>query len=635
MTAAVLAVALGPIATGLPASAAEPGRAAIRSDRPVTGSTTDATPGQRLTVDVFLGTRDTAELERFVAQVSDPRHARYGKYLTKEQFQQRYATTDRELGEVRDWLTGSGLSIQEIPANRRYVRTTGTVAAAERAFGTDLRVSAADGRGPAGAVTVPEDLRDTVTGVLGLSDRPVRTKTFQGELQTPPLESEVTGRPCSAYYGQLTDTTKPPAFGKQAPWAPCGYTPKQIQSAYGVRQAHASGLDGRGVTVAVVASYLSPTLLADLDTYSARHGLPAMKPGQFKVVEPEEGYHSGEECWEALWWSEESLDVDAVHTIAPGANITMVTAASCDDRDQYIAVNKVVDGHLADIVTNSWGVDDERNNAALFDAYRGTLLQAAATGIGVYFSAANSGDGSTVSNDGKPVTAHPASDPLVTAVGGTSLGIGARDERLFETGWATGRAGLNGGAWSPAPPGNFNNGGGGGTSRVFAQPDYQAGKVPDRIATRNGGRKRAVPDVAMLGDPNTGMLIGHTQTFPDGVRYGEYRTAGTSLASPLFAGMMALADQHARRHHGFVNPLLYQFAGRTDLVDIADTTVRAQVRSDYVNWNDDSDGVNYTLRTIGYPQSTATGPGYDDMTGLGSPRSPYFMALEPDPERTR
>src|SRR5439155_5781479 len=166
------------------------------------------------------------------------------------------------------------------------------------------------------------------------------------------------------------------------------------------------------------------------------------------------------------------------------------------------------------------------------------------TGIGVYFSSGDSGDetGGDPANAAFATPDWPASSPWVTAVGGTSLGVGASDQYLFETGWETGRSGLSGGAWTPAYPGRYLYGSGGGTSRVFAQPAYQAGVVPSSIATNHGGAPmRVVPDIAALGDPTTGMLVGQTQTFPDGsLRYSEFRIGGTSLAPPLMDPSMAL-----------------------------------------------------------------------------------------------
>jgi len=139
-----------------------------------------------------------------------------------------------------------------------------------------------------------------------------------------------------------------------------------------------------------------------------------------------------------------------------------------------------------------------------------------------------------------------------------------------------------------------------------------------------------VPDISAVGDPNTGYLIGETQTFPNGtVAYSEYRIGGTSLSSPLVAGIMALADQAAGHTHGFANPLFYSIAGSaafTDIVSPASTV--AVVRANYRNSVDASAGVVYRLRTMNQTLSLISSPGYDDVTGLGTPTSSFLSALK-------
>jgi subtilase family serine protease len=126
-------------------------------------------------------------------------------------------------------------------------------------------------------------------------------------------------------------------------------------------------------------------------------------------------------------------------------------------------------------------------------------------------------------------------------------------------------------------------------------------------------------------DPNTGYLIGETQTFPDGtVKYSEYRLGGTSLACPLVAGIMALADQSIGKPHGFANPVFYGHPGAfTDVVSPASTV--AAVRTNYVNSIDVSGGLSYVLRTANQTLSLHTTPGYDDVTGLGSPTAAILL----------
>ena len=152
--------------------------------------------------------------------------------------------------------------------------------------------------------------------------------------------------------------------------------------------------------------------------------------------------------------------------------------------------------------------------------------------------------------------------------------------------------------------------------------------MPNNLATSLGQpKRRVVPDVGMVGDPNTGFLVGQTQTFPEGVSYDEYRIGGTSLSSPLFAGVMALADQQAGVHHGFANPFLYSLAGSAALRDIKPGPKSAVVRRNYANSVDASAGfANPTVRTIDADlQSLRTLNGYDTLTGLGAPNGASFV----------
>jgi subtilase family serine protease len=125
------------------------------------------------------------------------------------------------------------------------------------------------------------------------------------------------------------------------------------------------------------------------------------------------------------------------------------------------------------------------------------------------------------------------------------------------------------------------------------------------------------------------MLIGQTQTFPDGVHYGEYRIGGTSLASPLFAGMSALAIQHGGgRGLGLLNPGLYHSAGLFS--DVRKTPNQlGDVRSDYANGNDPSGGILYSVRTFGQDSSLAVKSGWDPVTGIGVPTTSYLTGLAP------
>ena len=249
-------------------------------------------------------------------------------------------------------------------------------------------------------------------------------------------------------------------------------------------------------------------------------------------------------------------------------------------------------------------------------------------GIGFYFSSGDNGD--ELANWGYAHPDWPSGDPWVTAVGGTSLAIGKNDNRLFETGWGTEKYSLSssGSSWTPIAADPFLYGSGGGYSQIFDRPFYQRGVVP------SGTSGRAVPDVAMDGDPTTGMLVGETQNFslwsrfgPPGIHYGEYRIGGTSLSSPLFAGVQAVAQSGVGRRIGFANPFIYAAARLHVYYDVTPQGDAGNVRADYPNGQNPDNGVTYSVRTFDQDSSLTTGPGWDDVTGVGSVTARYFDAF--------
>jgi subtilase family serine protease len=590
---------------------------------------------------VYLGWRGGDAAAKLATAVSTPGSASYRHFLSAAQFRQQFAPSQADVGAVQQWLRGAGLTVDYTPTNNHYVAAEGTVAQANQAFGVTLNTYSYQGltlRAPDRPLSVPSSLAGTVTGVMGVDDS--AALVHYDHVDAPPSPASVNAKPCSAYWAQLSSastpgadgTAIPTAYGSYQPWITCGYTPSQLQGGYGVASAIAGGNDGSGQTVAIIDAYASPTILQDANQYSSLHGLPQLTGSQFRQVVAPGTFRRPQNPAQTPqgWYGEETLDVEAVHSMAPGANIVYVGAPN-NYQDLDAALNHVVDFRLASIVTNSYGFSTEALPFGYIKPYNDTFIQAAATGIGVYFSSGDSGDETGGVAGAAPTPDWPASSPWVTAVGGTTLAVGASNNYLFETGWQTGTSTLQSGAWSPAPPGSYLYGGGGGTSRLFAQPAYQAGVVPDSIAKTYGGpAMRAIPDIAALGDPNSGMLVGQTQTFPDGsVRYSEYRIGGTSLSSPLTAGLMALVQQKAGHTLGFANPLIYANAGSAAYHDIVPPAGPvAVVRANYVNGVDAADGYTYLLRTASYdaPLTIHTRPGYDDITGVGTPNGAAFLA---------
>jgi subtilase family serine protease len=602
---------------------------------------------QQLQLTAALALRDAAGAEALAAAVSDPSSPQHGRYLTAAAWRSRFAPTYVDVATVTTWLRSQGFSIGAIPLNHRFISFSGTSVQAERAFATDLQVYRKNGQvvsAPASSASIPAALAGIVVGIGGLdtsnlqsparvggpkplqSTAPATTSAARptAVLPPPPLVFK-NGTPCSAYYGQKAASSFPQVLSDPLTYAPCGYKPAQVRGAYGIDQALAAGYDGRGTTVAVVDAYASPTIVADGQTYAKRNDRQhPLRSYQFSQILPAT-YTDVDLCGAGSWYGEESLDVEATHAMAPAANILYVGAQSCNDPDLDAAVNTVVDNSLAQVITNSYGRAGEPTSLADVAEEHQTFIQAAAQGISVLFSSGDNGDETTT---GTRQVDYEASDPFVTAVGGTALAVGQSNNYLFEQGWGTGKSILTNGHWVPPSPASLY-GGGGGTSHLFKQPSYQKRVVPVSISNYFGqGAHRAVPDVGMIADPNTGFLFGQSQTFPDGsVRYSEYRIGGTSVSSPMFAGVVAVADQVKGGTLGFLNPKIYSLAGSSAFRDVnhGRAVTDGVVRVDFVNGFNATGGLITSLRTLNQTGTIFTRPGYDDVTGVGSPNGISFL----------
>jgi subtilase family serine protease len=581
--------------------------------------TASADPAGSVGFRVYLGWNNAAGAEALARAVSDPNSFSYGNYVTAAQFRKQFAPSQARVGAVHSWLKSQGFSVVYTPTNNHYVAAEGTVAQAEAAFNTQFGVYSVNGqsvRSPSADVSIPGSLADVVTAVLGLDESAVFVHADH-VADAPPTPGFRNAPPLSAYEGELPSPYAFPTGFNQipsrtAPWVVKGYTSAQIKGAYGI-----SGYDGAGQTVAIIDAYASPTILQDVNEWSTRRGLPTMNPSQLVQVVPPGVYHRPENRKQDPqgWYGEETLDVEAVHGMAPAAKIVFVGAPN-NYQDLDAAMNHVVDQQLAQIVTNSYGFPTELLPPGFVKPFEDTLIQAAAEGIGVYFSSGDNGDETVLFGFATPDW--PASSPWVTAVGGTSLGVTQSNTRAFETGWGTANYDCSQVTFACTAT-EWLYGSGGGISRMFAEPFYQAA----------AGLKltgRGVPDVAALADIQTGLLMGQTQTFPDGTYYDEFRIGGTSLASPIFAGLMALADQAAGHAHGFANPLFYAHPGA--FYDVL-AVKSAVARRNYVNGVDATNGTNDHLRTFddysGAP-TQHTNAGWDNVTGLGTP-GPGFLSV--------
>ncbi|MEU2336009.1 S53 family peptidase [Streptomyces sp. NPDC013172] len=634
--AATLPMIVGALALGIPAAHAadNPARDALKGTKPLwatakadKGATSNSAQVKALRV--YLAGRDAKGLAAYAKAVSDPSSPLYGKYLSAKQVQARYGATKAQVKAVKSWLTGSGLTVTEVTPH--YIGVSGDVSAVERAFATQLHNYAKGSKtyhAPAKTASVPAAVSSAVLTVTGLDNAP--HKASHDDTLPPPGAVFKNSGPFSSYYGSNIASTLPDAYGSKIPYAIKGYTGKQLRAAYG-----AGTYTGKHVRVAITDAYASPTIAFDAGTYAKTNGDAAWKTSQLHQVLPSTYTNTGaDECDASGWYGEETLDVEAVHAVAPDADVTYVGAASCLDNDLLDSLSKIVDNHLADIVSNSWGDIEANQTPDLAAAYDQVFQLGAVQGIGFYFSSGDNGD--EVAKTKTKQVDTPANSAWVTAVGGTSLAVGKGDKYLWETGWGTEKAALSadGKSWTGFP-GPFTSGAGGGTSKTVNEPYYQKGVVPDSLAKANSASgNRVVPDISAIADPNTGFLVGQTQTQADGTEaYSEYRIGGTSLAAPVIAAVQALAQEaNGGKALGFANPAIYAKYGTKVYHDVTDKPTGkdlAVARVDFANGYDATNGLLTSVRSLGKDSSLSAVKGYDDVTGVGTPAAGYVDSYKP------
>ena len=430
----------------------------------------------------------------------------------------------------------------------------------------------------------------------------------------------------------------PPTIAQCAAVGRRCFGPQQIRASYDVGPLYRLGDDGRGVTIAIVDAFGSDTIAHDLHVFDQAFGLQSMCGEEgvtcaagmptFKTLSfqgspstramPPTNHSPGLEDRSA-WALEVSLDVETAHAIAPGANILLVTTPTAETLGvqgfptMMNAEQAVVDQGLAQVISQSFAsAEDAFGSAQSLLTLRHAYIAAAAHGVTVLGA---SGDGGTANGTKTPVgsggslipyptVVWPASDPLVTGVGGTYLCTDAATGTTVDSTSPPGKCRVNPGVrevgWT------FS---GGGFSDVFARPSYQAtlptGSTPI-------GAMRGVPDVAFQASAGTGALV-YVSLPPDGnssnigcsgspCSSGWYDIGGTSLSTPQWAGLVAIADQINGRGLGLINPGLYKIG--------ADATRYAN------DFYDVTTGKNQGDPSIpGYPATT----GWDPVTGLGTP----------------
>jgi subtilase family serine protease len=493
---------------------------------------------------------------------------------------------------------------------------------------------------------VPLRLRRALAGVTGAMLAVPGIAVF-------PAAAGVVIHPADSDWAYFGNSGTPPSQAACNAVARRCFSPEAMANSYDYAGLHAAGIQGQGKTIAIVDSFGSDTIRQDLGVFNTAFDLPhlcgetgpstpagncasSVTP-RFDIVEiqggppaspPPPNNGTGQENHN-LWALEVALDVEWAHATAPLANIMLITSPTAETLgvqgfEQFMnAEQAVIDNHRADVITQSFGAGEGsfHNGLAALLNLRHAFISAQANHVTVFASTGDNGTANIMKEPVKkpatipyPSVGWPASDPLVTAVGGTYLCTNA----------VTGL-----GVDSISPPVNCTShpgvrevgwiAGGGGYSILFPRPAYQNVLPPGSTFTGTSAgapgpntNMRGIPDIAYQASARTGVLVYMSEpaTTASGTgcgganpcSIGWYVVGGTSSGSPQWAGIAAMADQMAGHDLGFINPALYTIANNPVMyaADFHDVTV----------------GCNQLDPSIpGYCSS----PGWDAVTGLGTP----------------
>jgi len=514
--------------------------------------------------------RPDPSLDAFLEELHTPGSPNYRKFLTPEQFGERFGAGSGDLATLRKWLESAGLKVTDLARGRHWLAVTGDAASAGRAFHTEFhryRVSGKMHFANATEPSIPAAFRSVVAGIYGLHD-----------FRLQPLA--VAAKPFGAH-----------------PDANIGAShflaPDDFATIFDISALYSAGIDGTGQNIAVAGQ--TALNLSDIRNFRSRFNLPPSDP-QLVLVGRSPGNLGGLELAEA------DLDIEWSGATAPNANIIFVYSD-----DAFTSAEYIIDQNLAPVMTFSFGACEQSTTPAFH------YIAQQANAQGITWMAA-SGDAGTATCDviyGSPTpqsslgisASFPADFPEITAVGGTRLNEGAG------TYWASTNDGNGGSALSYIPEMAWNDSAerndlastGGAPSLIFAQPVWQTGPgVP-----MDGARH--VPDVSFPASPDHDgyeVITGGALNI-----FG-----GTSVSSPAFAGVLALLNQYltskgvlAKPGLGNINPDLYRLAqsssGIFHDITAGDNQVPCvQASPGCVNG------------MVGY----SAGPGYDMTTGLGS-----------------
>ena len=603
-------------------------------------------PSKAMEVSVWLKLHNRRQLDALAKELYDPQSSHFQNWLTREEFELRYAPTAAEAKQVSGYLAAHGLQVTGVGPNHLFVRAQGTVEAVSKALRVALnRYQVKDKiyRLNAGDPYLEGPVAELIATVAGLDDigmrhdvvsaRPKAASTGTFDFGASPAASPIFSSNC--FPGTTTETIGTPGlypyevvkgnkYYSTVAGSGCGYTPSNIQTAYNLKALYKEGFDGTGQTIVIIDWCGSATIRQDANAFSARFGLPPLTAANFQIVNyPRPSLCAGED-------PEINMDVEWAHAIAPGAHIALVVPPTSSMQDVDEAEYYAIVAGLGNVISGSYGIGETFYSDAELENMN--LINEIASVFGI---SANFPVGDFPNEDLLPWA--PATTPYATAIGGITLALNANSSLKWQTGWGTYQVPLAvAGQISFEPADNFSflNGTNGGFSTFFAQPAYQAA-IPN--ATRQ------VPDISWLADPLTGAIV--EITIP-GVSPAVLQVfGGTGLACPMFSALWAIANQEAGYPLGQAARYLYSMP-KTTITDVLQVNSKTNpVATIFVGpgnsfqpdlsvtdpnaysaiWDyEGSGGATTALLTFGVDAFISVTPGWDYATGLGAPSGKAF-----------
>jgi hypothetical protein len=563
-----------------------------------------------------------AALKALMAAQQTPGSPQYHQWLTPEQFASQFGMADSDIAKVENWLEQQGFSIDSVARGKNVLRFTGTVGQVEAAFATEMHnynVPTLKGVvkhfAPSTALSVPSAIAGMVEGVRNLDDFRPRSHAVKRGRVKPNFTQDLGGT-------QLVF-----------------FAPGDIFLQYDIQNEYNASFKGTGQSIAIVGQ--SQVQVSDLDAFWTAAGITRSDPEMDIVAGTGDPtpQPDGDEA-------ESDLDLEWSGAIAQGANLHFVFTGSNQSYGAFDSIQYAIDNKIGTIISSSYGACETSLGGQTLE----TILEQAATQGQTVLSAAGD-DGSTDCFEDTGLTTaqqealavdYPASSPNVTAVGGTEVsqanaayltaGSGYWEEATAsspqvtslqkvvpEQAWNEDLICLQGLQQAPTSGQSPVCAGGGGASALFPKPSYQTALTP-------ADGHRDVPDLSLdaaLADPGylfctsdqsfwqQGQVASCNSGFLDGATGDATAAGGTSFATPIFAGMLALINQQQgyTNGQGPINPTLYTLASNSGTY--------ASAFRDITTGDNKCDSTNTYCSSQGESEFSA-GTGYDQATGLGT-----------------